>query len=43
LLLLAEESPGCSKAGFHLTDGWGNPRASATESKLPAYTFLVIC
>jgi len=43
LLLLAEESPGCSKAGFHLTDGWGNPRASATESKPPAHTFLVIC
>ncbi len=30
-----EESPGCSKAGFHLTDGWGNPRASATESRPP--------
>jgi len=38
LLLKEEESPGCSKAGFHLTDGWGNPRASATESRIP---FLV--
>jgi len=29
-----EESPGCYKTRFHLTDGWGNPRDSATESKL---------
>jgi len=28
-----EESPGCDKRKFHLTDGWGNPRASATESR----------
>jgi len=33
----AEESPGCSKAGFHLTGGWGNPRASATESRPPIF------
>ncbi len=30
-----EESPGCSKAGLHLTGGRSNPRASATESRPP--------
>jgi len=39
--IFVEESPGCSKAGFHLTDGWGNPRASATESKPPFYMVRV--
>lgn len=32
---LKEESPSCKRKGFHLTDGWGDPRESATESKLP--------
>ena len=36
-----EESPGCIKTRFHLTDGWGNPRDSATESiPLPALLHL---
>lgn len=30
-----EESPSCNKTEFHLTDGWGDPRDSVTESKLP--------
>jgi len=38
-LIFQEESPGYSKAGFHLTDGWGNPRASATESRPPNFLF----
>ena len=35
-----EESPGCNEARFHLTDGWGNPRASATESRLPYFRMV---
>ena len=35
-----EESLGCDEARFRLTDGWGNPRESATENRLPAHTFL---
>jgi len=34
-ILFQEESPGCIEAEFRLTDGWGNPRESATESRLP--------
>lgn len=30
-----EESPGCSETGFHLTDGHGNMRESATENEPP--------
>ena len=30
-----EESLGCNEARFRLTDGWGNPRDSATERRLP--------
>jgi len=30
-----EESLSCPKRVFHLTDGWGNPRESATETRLP--------
>ena len=30
-----EESPSCNKTEFHLTDGWGDPRDSVTESRLP--------
>ena len=36
-LLYEEESPGCSKTGFHLTNGRGNMRESATEKKLPVF------
>lgn len=36
-LTLLEESPGYNETGFHLTDGWSNPRESATESKLPYF------
>jgi len=31
-----EESPGCSETGFHLTDGRGNMRESATENVPPS-------
>jgi len=37
LVVILEESPGYSKAGFHLTDGWGDPRASATERRPLVY------
>jgi len=39
LNIFQEESLSCSKRVFHLTDGWGNPRESATETRLPAHTF----
>jgi len=32
-----EESLGCNEAWFRLTDGWGNPRESATERRLPIF------
>ena len=32
---IKEESPGCSETGFHLTDGHGNMRDSATENEPP--------
>ncbi|GEM_PF-2598787 len=34
-----EESPGCSEAGFRLTDGHRKVRDSATESRPPAHVF----
>ena len=39
-LTLQEESPSCNEAWFHLTDGQGNLRDSATESKLPLHVSL---
>ncbi len=33
-MIIQEESPGCRKTGFHLTDGRSNVRESATESRL---------
>ncbi len=34
-----EESPGCSEAGFRLTDGHRKVRDSATESRPPSHVF----
>lgn len=36
-----EESPGCNRTGLHLTDGWSNPRESATEKIPPAWPVRV--
>jgi len=35
LILYQEESPGCCKTVFHLTNGRSNTRESATEILLP--------
>ena len=32
-----EESPSYSETGLCLTDNWGNPRDSATESRPPSF------
>jgi len=36
-----EESPSYSGTGLCLTDNWGNPRDSATESKPPHFAVRV--
>jgi len=37
LLREEEESPSCTKTGFHLTDGHRKVRESATENKPPIF------
>jgi len=37
-----EESPSCNEVWFHLTDGQGNLRDSATESRLPLHVSLLV-
>ena len=32
-----EKNPSYNKTKFHLTNGWGDPRNSVTESKLPLW------